>query len=76
MVYVSFADEKLQRIMRFADFEKLCLKLMADPTIGRGVRPDLDNEFYAHFGMSAEEASVQLGARKSGIQNQKHRPIY
>lgn len=51
----------------YADFEELCLRMMEDPAIGRGVRPDLDNEFYGCFGMSAEEVSLQLSSRKSRV---------
>ena len=58
------------------DFERLCAKMMEDPAYGKGIRLELDNEFYARFGMSADEVSAQLSARNSGVYNQKPGPIY
>ena len=49
---------------------------MNNSSVGRGVRMELDNEFYGVFGMSAYEVSEQIYVEKTGVHNQKHRPIY
>ena len=49
------------------EFERLCEKILEDPSLGRGVPVRLDNEFYAHFGMSAEELSAELSTPKSRV---------
>ena len=58
------------------DFEKLCQRILDAPSFRWHVGVSLDNEFYAHFGMSSDELSDQLSASKRGVQNQKHIPTY
>ena len=65
-----------RKILTNKDFERLCGKMMDDPSYGICVRANLDNEFYARFGMSAYDAAVQLCSPDVGFCNQKHRPIY
>ena len=71
--FIKGAKRQLRTKM---EFERLCEEMMNNSSVGRGVRMELDNEFYGVFGMSAYEVSEQIYVEKTGVHNQKHRPIY
>ena len=58
------------------DFERLCRMMMEDPSFRWRVSVDLDNEFYARFGMSADEVASCLRGHKTEVHNQKYGPTY
>ena len=90
MVCVSFACRKRRLIMKLLNFDfgkngkvsagdkfsVLCQMMMDAPSFGWSADASLDNEFYAHFGMSASEVLSQLRAQKREACNQKHSSTY
>ena len=65
-----------KRIRVDKDFDGLCQNMMDAPSFGWRISVSLDNEFYARFGISAEEAAALLKDQKARVNNQKHIPTY
>ena len=58
------------------EFDRLCEKMMCDPSFMLTAGVAVDNEFYARLGMSFEEVLSQSYTQKTDVHNQKHKPIY
>ena len=72
----DFIKRTKRQVRTNKEFERLCEKMMDNPSFAPAADVSVDNEFYAHFGISSEDALAQLYAQKADIQNQKHKPIY
>ena len=72
----NFIKGTKRQVRTNEEFERLCEKMMGSPSFMLTPDAAVDNEFYARFGVSFEEALAQLYAQKTDVHNQKHRPIY
>ena len=72
----DFIKGTKRQIRMNEEFERLCENMMGNPSFMLTADAAVDNEFYARFGASFEEALAQLYAQKADVHNQKHRPIY
>ena len=58
------------------EFERLCQMMMDAPSFRWSVGATLDNEFYSHFGMSADEVAGKLLGLENEGYIQKHGSTY
>lgn len=58
------------------NFSRWCQVMMKAPSFSWNVDVALDNEIYAHFGISSSEVLSQLRVRKSKACSQKHSSTY